>query len=119
MDAYSFWKNFDSALSAQTLKSVADKAGLNYRTIKNQRSAVRLPNLDDAYALSQVLCVSLEYLLTGKDSSSISPEAQFVESNETMKTLVRYCMNDARLLPALELVIEQSRADKGVDKGLA
>ena len=36
-----------------------------------------------------------------------------------MRILVRYCMNDARLLPALELVIEQSRADKGVDKGLA
>lgn len=43
-----------------------------------------------------------------------------MKSNETKRALVRYCMNDARLLPALELVIEQTRSDKGVDnKGLA
>ena len=78
MDAYAFWCNLDRILGKQTLKSISEKAGLNYRTIKNQRSAVRLPGLSDAYMLASALGVSVECLLTGKERDSFPPRIQTI-----------------------------------------
>ena len=121
MDAYRFWDNLDKARGESiTLKDLCKKIGIAYQRLADQRSDCRFPKLEDAYALAKAIGVSLDYLITGESLSNLSPEAQFVETNETMRTLVRYCMNDTRLLPALELIIEQTRSDKGVDnKGLA
>ena len=73
MDGYCFWKNVDKVLGQQKLISIAEKAGVNYRTIKNQRSGVRLPSLDDAFKIAKVLGVSLEYLLTGNQIDAKYP----------------------------------------------
>ena len=78
MDAYAFWCNLDRILGKQTLKSISEKAGLNYRTIKNQRSAVRLPSLSDAYVLASALGVSIECLVTGKERDSFPPRIQTI-----------------------------------------
>ena len=78
MDAYAFWCNLDRILGKQTLKSISEKAGLNYRTIKNQRSAVRLPGLSDAFMLASALGVSVERLLTGKERDSFPPRIQTI-----------------------------------------
>lgn len=119
LDALHFWQRIDS-LNKETLKDLCEKSKVDYKRVMHNRTDCRIPKAEDLLYLAKSLGSSVEYLLTGENSNTFSPEAQFVETNETMRTLVRYCMNDTRLLPALELVIEQTRSDKGVDnKGLA
>ena len=118
--SYQLWTRIDALKGDMSLTELAGKVGIKYQRMKEQRSSGRVPSADDIYKISKALHSTMEYIYSGENSNTLSPEAQFVETNETMRTLVRYCMNDTRLLPALELVIEQSRADKGVDdKGLA
>lgn len=85
MDGYCFWKNVDKVLGQQKLISIAEKAGVNYRTIKNQRSGVRLPSLDDAFKIAKVLGVSLEYLLTGNQIDAKYPPR--------IERIIERCMN--------------------------
>ena len=73
IDVYFFWDNVDNALGHQSLATMAREVGLNYKTLKNQRSLQRLPGLEDSYLIAQHLGVSLEYLITGKDSRPESP----------------------------------------------
>ena len=109
MDAYAFWRNFDRFSANKTLKAVTEIAGVNYRTIKNQRSAVRLPNLDDAYALAKALKVSLDALLTGEEVKALScKEAQAVERSPELQALVRAIIRDPNLLRIISAVIESS-----------
>lgn len=107
---YDFWKDIDTNNIFKTVKELAEESGVNYIRIRNQRSDNRIPCAEDLYNLSKALHVTMEYLLTGEDCK-LSPEAQFVESNPEMKTLVRYCMNDGRLLLALQLIVEQARIE--------
>lgn len=88
MDAFIFWKNFDAASRKRTLISIVERAGLNYKTIKNQRSGLRLPGLEDAYALAKVLDVSLEYLLTGEEDTTFPPRlAKIIKALERASDL--------------------------------
>ena len=68
--AYRFWKNVDHARGELSLVQLADECQLNYKVIKNQRSSDKLPSLLNAYAIAKYLNVSIEYLLTGKETSS-------------------------------------------------
>ena len=87
-DAFCFWKIVDNILEKNTLVWLANKSELNYKTLKNQRSYLRLPNLEDAYAISRTLGVSLEYLLTGTDS--LSEAQRIVARDREMEDLVIY-----------------------------
>ena len=108
MDGFLFWKNVDSVLKSEKLISVASKAGINYRTLKNQRSSVRLPNLEDAFRLSNALGVSLEYLLTGQDPYQLSAEAKAVNEDPELQAVVRAMARDRRLLHVISAVVESS-----------
>lgn len=115
--ARSFWNRIDELRGNVTLKDLSLLAGLNYDTLRNKRSG-RTPallNLEDSYKIAKSLNTSIEYLLTGKNFS-ISIEAQYVESHPEMKTLVRYCMNDTRLISALQLIIEQAKKEESAKK---
>ena len=106
MDAYRFWKNVDAVSSGITLISLASKANLNYRTIKNQRSSNRMPSLSDAYALAKALNTSIEFLLTGENFQEVfCAEARAVNEDPELQALVRAVMKDRRLLSALASVI--------------
>ncbi|MCK9331536.1 MAG: hypothetical protein M0Q94_16850 [Candidatus Cloacimonetes bacterium] len=72
VDGFSFWKNVDKAWS-DNLKVLAQKTGLNYNTLRNQRSQNVLPNAFDMLAISKVVSVTLEGLLTGQQSIMFSP----------------------------------------------
>lgn len=69
-DAYRFWKNVDHIRGEISLVQLANECQLNYKVIKNQRSSDKLPTLLNAYAIAKYLNVSIEYLLTGKETSS-------------------------------------------------
>jgi len=72
VDGFNFWKNVDKAWS-DNLKVLALKTGLNYNTLRNQRSQNVLPNAFDMLAISKTVSVTLEGLLTGQQSIMFSP----------------------------------------------
>ena len=110
--SYQIWTRVDTLKGNLSLSDLSAKVGMKYQRMKEQRSSGRIPSAEDLYALAKGLGTSMEFLLTGEDQvSALSLEAQFVEKNETMKTLVRYCMKDAHLLSALEPIIEQARVE--------
>ncbi len=76
---FRFWIRVDELRSAVPcqLIDMAAMAGIDYTRIKNQRSANRLPKLEDAYQISRVLNCSIAYLLTGiRDDASIPEKLQ-------------------------------------------
>ena len=78
MDGYLFWKNVDRILGQQKLIDAAEKAGINYRTIKNQRSDSRLPRLEDAFKIARSLGTTVEYLMTGECVKSVTEEGKWL-----------------------------------------
>ncbi len=73
---FRFWIRVDELRSAVPcqLIDMAAMAGIDYTRIKNQRSANRLPKLEDAYQISRVLNCSMTYLVTGITENSKVPE---------------------------------------------
>ncbi len=113
MEASEFWKRFDFVANSKGLNlfDISQRTNISYNTIRQWRSQNRFPRLPDAYKMSLEIGVSLEYLLGG-EKVKLSQEAYFVESNQEMRTLVRYCMNDHQLLPALKIIMGQSHPGK-------
>ena len=55
-------------------KELSARTGISINTIRGWFSKKVFPDLESAYKISQVLNVSLEYLLTGKSTSKNDPE---------------------------------------------
>lgn len=72
----SFRKNLRSELDYQGMpvKELAYKTGIPKRSIENYLSSREsLPPIDCAYKIAQVLQVSMEYLVSGKDETYMEP----------------------------------------------
>ena len=70
-----FKENLKSELQYKnlTVRELADKSGVNKQTIDNYLSTHNsMPSADAAVKIARVLEVSVEYLVTGKDSSPAS-----------------------------------------------
>lgn len=81
-NAYTFWKRLDESYNG-TLKELCLKTGVDYNRVKRNRSDCRLPNLEDAYALSHEIGLSIETLLTGKSATMIY--------NVRIRTIAKAC----------------------------
>ena len=71
-----FRKNLRSELDYQSMpvKELAYKTGISKRSIENYLSSREsLPPIDYAYKIAQVLNVSMEYLISGKDETYMEP----------------------------------------------
>lgn len=114
MDAYRFWKNVDAISDGVTLVALASKANLNYRTIKNQRSGNRMPGISEAYALAKALGTSIEFLLTGNDTSEFPPR---------ILAIAKRCMDaeedDLRLIEKVLNIKKETSVDIGNSGELA
>lgn len=64
--AYNFWKRIDSFNNEKTILELSNKNGINYATIKTQRSRNKMPNVDIIYTLAKALNVSMEFLISGE-----------------------------------------------------
>jgi len=72
--AIDFWERVNETIRQQktTQEWVANKAGLNYQTLRGWVTKGMLPRADDAEAIAQALRTSVDYLITGKDSLGFS-----------------------------------------------
>ena len=115
MDAFRFWSNLDKAKGdKKTLKELCKELGIAYQRIADQRSDCRLPKLDDAYALALALGVSIEYLATGENMHSLTPEAKAVNESAELQALVRAVLRDPTLLRVISAVVESSEKTMGL-----
>ena len=109
LNAYEFWNRIDCSKGPMSLKELAEQANVKYTSIKDQRSKNRLPNLIDAYALASILNTTIDYLLTGENTSTLSEEAQAVERDEKLRLLVNTLMHDPHLLEVVSTVNQSAR----------
>ena len=61
-----FWNRLDFARGKKTIKALTESLGIEYETIRVQRTRHRFPKPEYMYLLAQSLDVTVDYLLTGK-----------------------------------------------------
>lgn len=103
-DVYDFWKRVDELRGHISLKDLSEMTGIKYTRIRDSRSLCRTPGLYDVIKISEALGVSVTYLVTGKDSSALTPEMLFVRDSEAARLLIRRIMDNPPLLGALATV---------------
>lgn len=72
INADNFWNRLDFKRGKTTLKSLTESLGIEYETIRVQRTRHRFPKPEYMYLLAQSLDVSVDYLLTGKSEQKKS-----------------------------------------------
>ena len=111
INGFEFWKLIDRVNPYKSISKLAEVAGINYHNIKQQRTDCRMPKTEDLYKLAKALNKSMEFLITGEEELEKPPEIKYVENNPAMQELVRYCMNDERLLSLFELIVENTKKE--------
>ena len=105
MKVLNFWNRVDAVRGINnSLKSVAEKAGLNYEVIKVQHSLGRMPRAEEATKIAQALQVPTQWLVLGKCENVID-ELRIGKSNENEK-----------MLHLLELIVKFSRPNSSSDR---
>ena len=114
MLAYDFWDRVDQLKGNIKLTQLAEDAGINYQTLRNQRSENRYPKKEDIGKLATYLSTTEEYLMTGihiRPVDNLCPEARYVQESPEARLLVSQVMKDPALLSALAVVIESARKE--------
>ena len=121
--ALQFWNRVDDMRGDMSLKELAERAGINYLTMKGMRSSCRYPKENAIMQIAEVLNTTPDILLSGKakaqtkagarEGASLSPEALAVENDDRLKALVRACLRDPRLLDIISAVVESSERTLG------
>ena len=86
VDGWTFWNNVDSELTRRNwnLGKLCAATGIPYNTISVQRVRHSLPKIEQVYKMASSLNVSMEFLLTGNESSnSLSPR---------LRNIINACM---------------------------
>lgn len=106
-DGFTFWKRVDELLGDRSLLDLASGTGLNYGTIKNQRSSNRVPKSYCVQTIAEYLNTTTSFLLS-ENTNGITIEMEFVRDNPLCRKIVRYLMEDERLLEIISAFIESS-----------
>lgn len=72
----SFWSNVKEELDYNLMsqKELAAKIGISYNTLQSWITKDRLPDAADSVKIANTLGVTVEYLVTGSDTSSSQSE---------------------------------------------
>ena len=76
MDGTSFWLNVNRLIKSQntTQEAIAKTCAINFGTFKNRSSKKIVPDAIEAYKIAQALNTTVEYLVTGEDTSPYKQE---------------------------------------------
>ena len=103
-NAYAFWNRVDK-VSNLSSKELSLKLEINYRTMLDMRSRCRFPSIENIVRISNILNVSIDWLLTGY-TSNVSEEAKYVEENPDAKLLIRAIMKNPAILPLISTLLK-------------
>lgn len=114
-NAYAFWNRVDK-VSNLSSKELSLKLEINYRTMLDMRSRCRFPSIENIVRISNILNVSIDWLLTGELYTE-TEEALYVEQNPDAKLLVRAIMQNPHLLSVISTLL-RTDIDKGKDSAM-
>ena len=99
-----FKENLKSELqyTGMTVRALAEKSGVNKQTIDNYLSThSSMPSAEAAVKIAKVLDVSVEYLVTGKDSSPASVSRYSTDVRKIADQVQAMSPYERRLISAL------------------
>lgn len=107
--AFQFWKRVDDVRGKVSLSQIAEAVGVKDQSIRAMRSQNRYPKADIQLKLAEYLGTTVDYLMTGKDSSTepaagLCSEAQFVQEHPESRAIVRIMMKDLSRSASISLV---------------
>ena len=103
-NAYAFWNRVDK-VSNLSSKELSLKLEINYRTMLDMRSRCRFPSIENIIRISDILHVSIDWLLTG-EAYKQTEEALYVEQNPDAKLLIRALMKNPAILPLVSTLLK-------------
>ena len=104
--AKGFWDRVDKLRNGKSLKDLADSIGLNYTTLRNQRSKNRYPKRSEIEAIASFLGVSPDFLERGYERINITPEMDYVRRNRRAEWIMHRCMESEKMLAVLYAFVE-------------
>lgn len=102
--AYDFWNRVDKLKGDIKLTKIAEDTGINYQTLRNQRSENRFPKNDDITRIAKYLNTTEEYLMTGTQGSPSIQSTSFDYVEDAMT-------KDAVLADILASLIKQIKGE--------
>lgn len=113
MEAYSkeIWERVDMALKHQgkTLLDFSKSTGVPYGTVKGSRTKCILPKLPVVIALSEYLCVSIDWLVKGNTNQEILTQEQIaVRDDSDIRYMVKVMMNDKTTLSLVAALLQKT-----------
>lgn len=106
--SYQIWNRVDLLKGDLSLSDLAEKVGIKYQRMKEQRSSGRIPSADDIYRIARGLNTTMEYLYAGEGQGVASEEARLVDEDQDLRALVRAISRDRTLLRLLSGVIQST-----------
>ena len=103
-NAYAFWNRVDK-VSSLSSKELSIKLKINYRTMLDMRSRCRFPSIENIIRISDILNVSIDWLLTGEEHKQ-TEEALYVEQNQDARLLIRAIMKNPAILPLVSTLLK-------------
>ena len=103
-NAYAFWNRVDK-VSKFSSKELSLKLEINYRTMLDMRSRCRFPSIENIVRISNILNVSIDWLLTGEVYTE-TEEALYVEQNPDARLLIRAIMKNPAILPLVSTLLK-------------
>ncbi len=94
-DAREFWNHFDALRGSRTVKDISESIGIDYESIRVQRTRRRIPKLSIAIKLANELGSSLENLMLGTDNHQPFSKTlynAYVNASESNKNIVRLAL---------------------------
>lgn len=121
IDANIFWERVEelwkkTGVTKQEFCN-STKGKINYYTWSNKKSQGKVPNLELASAFAEALEVSLDYLVSGKETTDSF--TRMLKSNPTIKHITqRLTKCDAEQLHCVNSLLDTWRIDRVPGEGL-
>ncbi|GHV27317.1 transcriptional regulator [Spirochaetia bacterium] len=106
-----FKENLKSELvyRGMLVKELAALSGVSRHTLDNYLNIRgHIPSVDIAVKIAQVLGVSVEYLVTGQEKASLSPDTRAL-----IRTIEQLDENDRKMLYGIAQLFKTSRKGRG------
>ncbi len=119
IDGTSFWNRLDFLLkqSGLDLTGFCKKTNLSYHTVISQRARNTIPKVEQLLLMAQVLNVSLDYLISGKEPTD--PLMKKLKENLNLGKLVnRISLCNKEQLQTLNILLDSWGIDKAVGESI-
>lgn len=102
--SFRLWKNVDDCREPLgiSLNDICKATGIKLARMKSLRSRLALPQSDDLFLIASFLNVSMEYLLTGQDTSK--------NYSARVRAVADVLQNDDDMLGAVEVLLFGKKA---------